>query len=177
MPDQLDAEAAKLRETILTTRAKVVSLIGLMAPDGSLRGPFEPLLGTPAIGQVVQRLGLVVRSGSELGNAICEAVILTIVREWDCGFEWNAHRTVALATGVLREEDIDRIADGRRLADDQLALACEFALQQTSSREPDAATKAAATELFGERGVVELTVLVSYYELVCRLTAIGGTGA
>lgn len=171
-PGELDPEAAALRDTILESRAKVVDLIELVAPDGALRGPFDPLLRTPAIGTVVQQLGLVVRPDSELGPAICEAVILTIVGDRDTTFEWNAHRAVALETGVLSEAEIDRIAAGERPADERLALACDFALR-LSHDEADETVQATARDAFGERGLVELTVLVSYYELVCRLTALG----
>lgn len=168
-PERLDAEASALRETILETRAKAVEAIGLVAPDGSLRGPFDPLLRTPAIGQVVQELGLVVRSGSELEPDVCETVILVIVDDWDCSFEWEAHSKMALAGGVLSEEDIARISRQQGPDDQRLALAAEFAAQMIHDRGLDATTQAAALEEFGERGVVELTVLVAYYELVCRL--------
>lgn len=170
--EELDPEAIALRSTILTTRAKVVDLIGLVAPDGSLRGPFDPLLRTPAIGTVVQELGLVVRPGSDLGPSVCEAVILTIVKDRDTTFEWNAHSAVALETEVLSVADIDRIASGEQPADARLALACEFALR-LSHGQIDGTLEQAVGEEFGERGLVELTVLVSYYELVCRLTALG----
>lgn len=177
VPGRLDAEAASLRDTILETRAKVVEAIGLVAPDGSLRGPFDPLLRTPAIGQVVQELGLVVRAGSKLGPAVCEAVILVIVHDWDCTFEWNAHSQVALDGGVLSEDDIARIAGGGRPTERVLALACEFAAQQIRYRGLDPATQASVNEEFGERGVVELTILVAYYETVCRLIRTCSAGA
>jgi 4-carboxymuconolactone decarboxylase len=177
VPGRLDAEAATLRDTILETRARVVDAIGLVAPDGSLRGPFDPLLRTPAIGRVVQELGLVVRSGSELGPAVCEAVILVIVNDWDCTFEWNAHSQVALDGGMLSEDDISRIAEGGRPTDPVLALACKFATQQVRYRSPDPAMQASVIEEFGERGVVELTMLVAYYETVCRLIRTCGAGA
>ncbi|MGH2940992.1 MAG: hypothetical protein ACRDPE_23065 [Solirubrobacterales bacterium] len=177
VPGRLDAEAAALRDTILETRAKVVDAIGLVAPDGSLRGPFDPLLRTPVIGQVVQELGLVVRSGSDLGPTVCEAAILTIVHDWDCTFEWNAHSTLAFDAGVLSEDDIARIAGGGRPTDRVPALACEFAAQQIRYRGLDTATRASVKQEFGERGMVELTILVAYYELVCRLIRTCGAGA
>lgn len=168
-PDQLDDEAMALREAILTSRAAVVDRVGLLAPDGSLRGLFDPLLRTPAVGQAMQEFGLVVRTHSELGPAVCEAVILVVADDWNGSFEWNAHVTIARDGELLSEEDIDRIAAGTNPEDRRLGLASEFARQQVRSRRVDARTQAAVLEEFGERGVVELTLLIACYEMVCRL--------
>jgi 4-carboxymuconolactone decarboxylase len=168
-PERMDGEAKVLRETILASRARVDREIGLVAPDGSLRGPFGPLLRTPAVGHAVQELGLVVRSGSRLDAGVCETVILVVARAWDAGFEWDAHRELALAAGVLGEDDVARIALREHPADPRLALAAEFAEQQVRDDDLDGETWAAALAEFGERGVTELTVLVAYYEMVSRL--------
>lgn len=169
-PQQLAPEAASLRAAILGSRAAVAERIGLLASDGSLNGPFDALLRTPQIGDVVQRLGVVVRSGTSLSPAVCETTILTVVGFVDCAFEWRAHSTLALCDGVLGEADIAQIRAGNPPASGEpLATAWAFALTQVRDRAVPEVVERQAIECFGERGVVELTVLVGYYALVCQL--------
>lgn len=169
-PEDLAPEASSVRDAILLSRAAVVKTIGLVRPDGSLRGPFDPLLRTPEIGDVVQQLGIVVRSASSLSPAVCETVILTVVAEWECSFEWHAHSMLAVRSGLLEATDVSRLAAGQPPSvDAQLKAAWMFTRQQIRRRACDAETMERALAEFGERGVVELTVLVAYYVLVCML--------
>lgn len=170
LPETLSPDAAALRDSILQSRAPVSDLIGLVADDGSLRGPFDPLLRTPEIGQAVQELGAVIRTGSTLEPGVTSAVTLVVVRAWDCGFEWDAHSAIALERAHLNKDDIARIAADAAPVAPRLALACEYASHELDARRPGGSARTGALIAeFGERGTVELTVLIAYYEMVCRL--------
>jgi 4-carboxymuconolactone decarboxylase len=168
----LDADAASVYDEILATRKKVADIIRLVRPDGSLRGPFDPLLRSPQIANVVQLLGTTVRAQSTLPAAVCEVVILTVVRLLACDFEWEAHARLAVHSGLLDPQDVEDIAAGRSpggASDRRIGIAWSVSRQQVESGAVNEAALEAALAAFGERGLVELTVLVGYYGLVALL--------
>jgi 4-carboxymuconolactone decarboxylase len=168
---ELPPDAAALRERITESRRGVAGLIGLIREDGSLRGPFDPLLRTPAIGDLVQRLGLAVRADTTLSAATCEVAILTTVGLLGCVFETEAHARLAVLRGVLRDEDVRAIAERApaRLGESCLIVAYHASRDQVQDGAMSQPTLQSALELLGERGVVELTVLIAYYQLVAAL--------
>jgi 4-carboxymuconolactone decarboxylase len=170
-PERLDPTAAELRASILTPREKLAELIGLVAPDGSLRGPFDALLRSPAIGEIVQGLGASLRSESVLPATVCEAATLAVVAARDCTFEVAAHRLVALQGRLLSQQQVEAIVAGEDPADadPEVRMACRFARELLVGEAGGQETVDALIERFGERGVVELTTLVSYYLMVCML--------
>ncbi len=133
----------------------------------TLRGPFHMLLRNPELGDRVQKVGRYLRFENALPNAVKEIVILVTARHWNAQFEWAVHRGFALDAGVPAPV-CDAIARGRRPTDltPEQQAAYDFASELLATKSVSDAVFAQAKRLFGEAGVVELTVCVGYYGLI-----------
>jgi 4-carboxymuconolactone decarboxylase len=136
-------------------------------PRKTMRGPFIPLLRSPDLADRVQKLGLYFRFETKLPKKLKELAILATARHWGAQFEWYAHRKFALEAG-LSPAICDAIALGARpknLSDDE-ALVYDYvnALLKTKGVSDDLFAR--AKKLFGEEGVIDLTVMVGYYGMI-----------
>ncbi|WP_049871179.1 carboxymuconolactone decarboxylase family protein [Ramlibacter tataouinensis] len=139
----------------------------LAGKRGSMQGPYNVLLRSPAMGQLAQAFGEHTRFNSSLPLRLNELAILLVAREWTCQFMWHAHRAIALGAG-LPEAVIDAIAERRTpdaMQDDEAAVH-GFCTELLATRRVGDATFAATKAAFGERGVVDLMGTMSYYTLV-----------
>src|SRR5204862_7314464 len=78
-------------------------------------GPFNVLLRSPEMGDLVQQFGASMRFHSSLPRKLNEMAIIITARHWTAQYEWNAHRTAAAQAG-LKESIIQEIAAGKRPA-------------------------------------------------------------
>ena len=140
---------------------------GLLDAGGSLVGPFNAWLLSPAIGDRIQRLGEAIRFSSSLPQNVLEVVILVEAREWRAEFEWWAHVRLARRAGVSAEV-IAAIHEERApsFSDAGEEIAWRFSRELLTDRRVKAATYRAAREHFGENGVMDLVTLLGYYTLV-----------
>src|SRR5947209_8087338 len=69
-------------------------------PRGELRGPFVPLIYSPALAAQVQKLGEYLRFGTRLPNDLLELAVLVTARRFGCPNIWHAHRALALEAGL-----------------------------------------------------------------------------
>src|SRR4026209_649371 len=85
-------------------------------PRGAgLRGPFNALLRSPELCDLVQRVGAFVRFGSSIPPQLNEMAIIMAGRKWTAQYEFYAHRRLALEAG-LSPAIADAIADNQRPA-------------------------------------------------------------
>ena len=106
-----------------------------------------------------------------------ELAILVTARHWRQPYEWLAHVGPALKAGVSVEA-LDRLAEGEdpaRLLTAQERVVHGFVSQTHSQGEVDDATFAAARDLLGERGVVELLGLCGYYAMLAMVMNVSRT--
>ncbi|HUA21146.1 MAG TPA: hypothetical protein VMB25_20500 [Bryobacteraceae bacterium] len=136
----------------------------------SLGGPFNVLLRSPEMGDLAQKFGAQMRFHSSLPRRLNEFAILITGRFWTAQYEWYAHHRMALAAG-LNPALIDAVAQGRRPASmqpDEEAV-YNFCTELLHTKQVSDATFQAVKDKFGERGVVDLTGVVGYYQLVSML--------
>lgn len=137
-------------------------------PRGSgLRGPFNALLRSPQLCDLVQRVGAYVRFGSSIPRALNELAICMAGRKWGAQYEFYAHRRLGIEAG-LNPAILDAVAEGHRPADmsaDEI-LVYEFVTDLLSTGQVSDARYGAVLERFGERGVMDLVGAVGYYSLV-----------
>src|SRR5690242_9338742 len=91
-----------------TRAAEIIS-----GPRGRLVSPFVPLLRSPELMTLTQRLGEYLRFRSAIGTELSELAILVIARQWSQRVEWAVHAPIARAQG-LREDLIEDLAAGRK---------------------------------------------------------------
>lgn len=131
------------------------------------------LLNSPEIAGRAAHLGSYIRFESTLAPAERELAIITTSREFDCGYEWSAHATLAKEAGV-RDEAIDVVANKGDLAEltTDEALIVRYGRELFRDHRISEDTFFAARERFGEQGITELTATMGYYGmLACALNA------
>jgi 4-carboxymuconolactone decarboxylase len=132
-----------------------------------LRGPFNALLRSPTLCDLVQRVGAYVRFGSSLPAPLNELAICMAGRKWGAQYEFYAHRRLGIEAG-LNPAILDSIAAGRRPADmsEDERLVYEFVSDLLSTGVVADVHYGAVADRFGERGVIDLVGAVGYYSLV-----------
>ncbi|MFN7085870.1 MAG: carboxymuconolactone decarboxylase family protein [Burkholderiales bacterium] len=164
--DRLTAEQFALSEAIRSGPRAALQSSGASKP-GPLGGPFNVWLRSPAIGDLVQKLGEEIRFRSSLPARLNELAILITARHWTSQYEWHAHHRLALESG-LAPEIAEAIARGRRpekMGVDE-AVVYEFSRELHETHGVSDATYHAALARFGERGVVDLIAVNGFYTLV-----------
>lgn len=162
MPPIADAQMSEAQK-------KVVAAV-VAGPRKSLVGPFIPLLRSPDFMDRLQKTGEYLRYNSAFEPRLSELAILVTARLWSQNFEWYAHRPIAEKAG-LSVAVIDAVAEGRRpaeMATDEATI-WDFLDELSRTRTVSDTTYARAVELFGERGVIDLTGLHGYYSLLAMV--------
>lgn len=152
-------------EMTLAQQQMTQSVLG--GKRGSMQGPYNVLLRSPALGQLAQQFGVHTRFESSLPLRLNELAILMIARFWNSQFVWWAHRKMALDAG-LDEGLIQAIALGQPPASlsEPLVSVHAFCHELIQTRQVSDATYAALSKQVGEQGVVDLMAAMSYYTLV-----------
>jgi 4-carboxymuconolactone decarboxylase len=136
----------------------------LLEEDGSLAGPFGPMLLNPPVGDALQELGAALRYRGALPDRARELVILAVAAHHNSRFEWRAHAPAARAAGV-DDDELERVRAGALPAggDPVARAAARVALALMTHGDLEDAEFGAARETLGEAGVYEVTTLVGYY--------------
>jgi 4-carboxymuconolactone decarboxylase len=152
----------------LTDEQRAVADAIQSGPRGAgLRGPFNALLRSPVLCDLVQRVGAYVRFGSSIPAPLNELAICMAGRKWGAQYEFYAHRRLGIDAG-LNPALLDAIAAGRRpseLSGDE-TLVYEFVTDLLSTGAVTDARYGAVLDRFGERGIMDLVGAVGYYSLV-----------
>lgn len=167
--DDLAEQIRHLTTAILERRVSLDRLVGLTDDKGNLQGPFACLPFSPAIGMAVQELGAEIRSKSALTAAAAESAILTVARKTRADFEWFAHERVALSSDALTLDDISRLGRGDLPWAEPAKTASRIAGTLLDVGTLTDGDYEQGLRLFGERGLVELVILVGYYHLLALL--------
>lgn len=154
-------------ETMTDEQRRVADAIQSGPRGAGLRGPFNALMRSPELCDLVQRVGAYVRFGSSIPAPLNELAICMAGRKWTAQYEFYAHRRLAIDAG-LPPAILDAVAAGRRpdsmSADETLVYDFVSALLGTGSV-PDAQYQPVLAR-FGERGIMDLVGAVGYYSLV-----------
>jgi 4-carboxymuconolactone decarboxylase len=137
---------------------------------GQAEGPFNVQLRSPEMGDLAQQFGASTRFATTVPRKLYELAIIITARHWTAQFEWQAHRRGAVQAGIAPAV-ADAIAEGRRPASmpaDE-AVVYNFATELLDTKQVSDATFAAAKNLLGERGVVDLIHVMGWYGTVSML--------
>jgi 4-carboxymuconolactone decarboxylase len=141
-----------------------------IAADGSLLGPFGPLLFSPDIATAYIEVLRADGRSTTLPPRLHEMVILTVGAACHCDYELYAHRLLATATG-LGHEMIEAIASGERPDFDRAeeAAAYDFTLQLVTQQGIDDATYSKTKTELGDQALVDMVLLIGLYLTVCSI--------
>ncbi len=87
-------------ETMSAEQKKVADAIQSGPRGAGLRGPFNALLRSPEICDLVQRVGAYVRYSSAIPARLNEMAIIMAGRKWTAQYEFYAHRKLAIEAGL-----------------------------------------------------------------------------
>jgi 4-carboxymuconolactone decarboxylase len=142
----------------------------VIAPDGSLLGPLNPLLFSPALGAAQIDVFDADRSSTSLSPRVHEVIILSVGAAWSADYELYAHRAVGRLAG-LSDDVVDALLAGETpdFRNEQEAIAHEFTRQLVNAHRVDADTYARAEQTFGHKGLVDMVLLIGLYLATCAL--------
>ncbi len=155
-------------------RAKI-SNSGASKP-GPLGGPFNVMLRSPGVGNIVQALGGEIRFKSSIPNKLNELAIMVTARYWTSQYEWYAHCRLALEAGLDPEIAKD-VAENRRSPkmDADEAMIYDFSRELHETKGVSDANYKRVLDRFGERGVFDLIAVNGYYSLVSMILNVDKT--
>jgi 4-carboxymuconolactone decarboxylase len=158
----------ELTPETMTDEQRAVAEAIQSGPRGSgLRGPFNALLRSPQLCDLVQRVGAYIRFGSSIPASLNELAICMAGRKWGAQYEFYAHRRLGIEAG-LNPAILDSIALGRRPEDmsaDETSV-YEFVTELLSTGSVSDDRYKPVLDRFGERGVMDLVGAVGYYTVV-----------
>ena len=127
-------------------------------------GPYALLLHMPEVAQRVESLRLLLRAEASLAQKLQELVMLTVAREMDCAYIWQAHAAAAREVG-LRGDIVDNLREKRALTrlEPEEQAAVDFTRELLRNRKVSQATFDRASASFGRRGTLALTNLIGCY--------------
>ena len=163
--DDLGPDGQEVWDSVVGSRGAT-----LVNEQGGLVGPFNAFVHAPDVGRHLTALGRVLRFETSIERRLTEVAIITVGARWKAEFEWWAHARMARRHGVA-DGVVDAIGRGEEPAfelDDERTVHT-IARQLTETGRVDQDAYAAAQQLLGDTGVVELVSLCGYYTLVSFL--------
>lgn len=130
-------------------------------------GPGTVTLNSPEAAKRCNELSEYLRRGSGLPAKIQELAMLTVARELDCQYIWNAHAAAGRREG-LSDGLIDALRDKKDLPElpaDEAAVV-NYGRDFFRTHKVSDATFQAAQREFGIHGLTNLTNLMGYYALL-----------
>lgn len=83
------------------------------ARDGNVGGPYTVWIHNPAVAEVMNNVGDVLRVNGKLDKRLMEVMVLVVAHHWNSVYQWTVHEKAALKAGVS-EAVMTAIREGRR---------------------------------------------------------------
>jgi 4-carboxymuconolactone decarboxylase len=139
-------------------------------PRAGAGGPFNVLLRSPEMGDIAQQFGASMRFNQAMPRKLNEMAIIITARYWTAQYEWYAHKRAALQAG-LNPAIVEAIQNGRKptgMQKDEDAV-YTFCTEVLTTKHVSDATFATAKDTVGEKGVVDLMGVMSWYQMVSMM--------
>lgn len=174
-PDDLDDATRAVYDAIVTGPRAAKGIAETLADSaGRLQGPFNAMVNaSPGVGGALQHLGTEIRYGSALPDPARELAILTVAAHRRSEFIWLVHAPLGAAAG-LSDDALESVARGAgdyfsSSVDADAALVHGAAIELVAGRDLSQNTYEKLADLLGSRGVVDLVILVGYYDTLALL--------
>lgn len=171
------AEQKALFRRILENRGKTGKAAGFDATnaDGSLAGPWNAYCSaSPAIGDLLDRMGRACRHDTAAAADLYEVAILVVAARRTSKFEWYAHEKLAVKAGVDRAaiaaiRKLSDPASAPALTEEQRAVYAYAKELDETSRVADATHAAALRAVGSPTALVDLVATIGFYQQVALL--------
>lgn len=154
-------------ETVLTPEQREVYDRIKAGPRGTVVGPLQVWLTSPALAQRAQELGAFCRYHTTLPPRLSELAILVTGAHWRAGFEWATHAPIGLQAG-LQPGIVESIRQGARpegMTEEEAAVH-NFAMELQQAKFVSTETYTRAERVLGRLALVELVGILGYYTLI-----------
>lgn len=154
-----------LRRDELEPRAREIfdRLVGADR-DTTPRGPVGMSFNSPELVEPIQDLNTALRVEGALGTRLAEIVVVATGREMNSQYQWTVHGAAAERAGAGQPVlDAIRIDGSLAGLDARDAAAIAFTRELVRNERVQRETFAAAAELFGTKGALEIAALVGDY--------------
>src|SRR6202167_3635930 len=171
-PSKLNSKQRELYDNISSGTGPLAGAAGFKIKDDreQLISPFNATLYSPEICGSFLALQKIEEEQTTLSKRTRQVVILAVGSVWKAPYKLYAHSAVAAKVGLTKEQ-IDSLVSGQipyGLNEDEL-LAQGFTYHLVSEHTVNGVSYAAAREVFGDQGLVEMLVLIGCYLSVCAL--------
>ncbi len=137
---------------------------------GAMRGPFVPALHSPGVLRAIEATGAYVRFHNSLPDDLKELATIVMARFWGAQYEWYAHASLALKSGV-DQAIVDAIRQGeapKQLTPEQAAI-YNFCIELNGTHGVRDETFRAVAARFGTRGVMDLVGICGHYTMISMI--------
>lgn len=174
--DSLPPRMPPLDAAAMTPAQRAAADELIAGPRKAVKGPFIALLRSPELLARVGKLGELLRFSTSLSPRASEFATLIVAQAYGQQFEWFIHVPLALKAGTSAAS-IEAVRVGTRPADlsDEEQVVYDVATELLAQHGVTDATYARAVARFGEAGVVELTSLVGYFQMVSLVLNVART--
>ena len=176
LPPDIDAQSKSrlpliLKDSLDEEGRRVFEVINGKNGNTPRLGPPASSMYSLAAAEPYDRLNQLLRSANVIGPQFFEISTLVPAREFNQQYEWTAHELGARRVGVAQEV-IDVIKNNRLTSGlpEKEATAIEFGralLRGNRQVPPDLFAK--MVSLFGERGAIEITMVMGDYAMTAML--------
>lgn len=130
---------------------------------------FKVLGHSPYIGLNWHRLGNSIMTGEELPSRLREITILRVGSLTKSAYEFTQHTNIGLSAGLTREQ-IQAIDDWKNssLFNEQERAVLAYVDEVERDIKVSDNTFSALKGFLSEHAIVELTIVIGYYGMVCR---------
>jgi len=137
-----------------------------------LRGPYNPMLRSPVLGQKMFDLLYYLRWQTSVPLKLNEFAILIIGWQWRSQVEWFAHAPLAIKAG-LAPEIVAELKQSKRPSNmpPEEESVYDFITELTTRHAVSEETFNRAKELLGEQQVVDLTAVAGSYITIAMILA------
>jgi 4-carboxymuconolactone decarboxylase len=176
LPPDIDAQSSSrlpliLKDTLDEEDRKIFEAINGKDGNTPRLGPPASTMHSLAAAEPYDRLNQLLRSANVIGPQLFEISTLVPAREFNQQYEWTAHERGARRVGVA-EAVIDVIKHDRPTTGlpEKEATAIEFGRAMLrGNRQVPPELFAKMVSLFGERGTIEITMVMGDYAMTAML--------
>ena len=131
---------------------------------------FKVMSHSPEVGSQFLRLGNAILLKGKLPPKLRELAILRVGNLCEANYEWTQHVRIALRVGI-RSSQIDALPYWRNSSefDEQEKALLHYTDEVTLNVRVNDDTFGALKKFFNEEAIVEMTAVIAYYGMVCRM--------
>ncbi|GBD12651.1 hypothetical protein HRbin24_00664 [bacterium HR24] len=133
---------------------------------GHMPNVFKALANSPRAMEKVAALGEYLRFQAGMDPTVRELAIMTVARQMECTYEWTHHWNAAVQAGVPEELLHKAGTPAIEQEPGMVGLATRYARLVVQRQEVPAEVIDGILREWGPQGLLELTVLCGYYQLI-----------